>query len=216
MPALATGVVSIATGNYHALALRADGRVVAWSYDGNRLGEATVPPGLADIVGVAAGGFTSLALRSDGTVVGWGGNYNGQANSPPGLSNVVALAVGATHSVALRRDGTVVVWGQNSYTPAGLSNVVAISANIDLGTIALVGDAPPLLHCALNNPAWKGQRFSVSLQTESGHTYRLESKASWNDTHWTALPLVSGIACPVTLTDPAAAAQQRFYRARRW
>jgi len=51
---------------------------------------------------------------------------------PTDLSNIVAIAAGANYSLALRGDGTVAAWGDNSHgqlnVPAGLTNVVAISA----------------------------------------------------------------------------------------
>lgn len=48
----------------------------------------------------------------------------------PGLSNVIAVAGGSGFSLALRADGTVYGWGSGTSTnvPAGLNNVVSISA----------------------------------------------------------------------------------------
>ena len=48
------------------------------------------------------------------------------------MTNVVAIAATGSFSMALKANGTVVGWGHNSYgeitIPAGLTNVVAISA----------------------------------------------------------------------------------------
>ena len=129
-------MLAVAAGNWHSLALRADGTIIAWG--DNSLGQATAPPGLSNVVAIACGGDHSLALRSDGTVAAWGSDFGadgmraGQADVPPGLEQVVAIAGGGFHSLALKADGTVVAWGDNSRgqatVPSVLSRVVAIAA----------------------------------------------------------------------------------------
>ncbi|MCX8107290.1 MAG: RCC1 domain-containing protein [Verrucomicrobiae bacterium] len=49
---------------------------------------------------------------------------------PGDLTNVIAIAAGWEHALALRDDHTVVGWGNGTAkdVPAGLSNVVAVSA----------------------------------------------------------------------------------------
>ena len=83
-PSGLSGVVDVAAGYYHSLALRSDGTVVAWGH--NNRGQAALPSGLSDVVDVAAGSRHSLALKSDGTVVGWGDNFYGETTIPSGLS----------------------------------------------------------------------------------------------------------------------------------
>lgn len=135
------GVVSVAGGQYHSLALKCDGTVVAWGAGaGNRserdFGQCDVPPDLTNAVAIAAGGYHSLALRSDGTVVAWGATNIVETpiavTVPPGLRNVIAIAAGFFHSAALTADGHVVVWGQNSFNvtniPNAATNVIAISS----------------------------------------------------------------------------------------
>jgi hypothetical protein len=122
-----TGVLAIAAGYYHGLALKNDGTVIGWANtDG-----ANVPAGLANIRAIAAGIDHSLALLSNGTVVAWGWNNFGQASVPIGLSDITAISAGDYHSMALRKNGTVVVWGGQDSSiqpPSGLSEVAAISA----------------------------------------------------------------------------------------
>jgi alpha-tubulin suppressor-like RCC1 family protein len=96
VPELAN-VVAIAAGEFHSLALLANGTVMAWGVDnaaqlglGNTTGPnqcaGTVPcskkpiqvPGLSGVVAIAAAANFSLALRADGTVVAWGQDLNGQ------------------------------------------------------------------------------------------------------------------------------------------
>lgn len=73
------GVVQLAAGEMHVLALREDGTVVGW---GNSPVRHAVPEGLAEVTFVAAGNDHSLALRSDGTVVAWGKNSRRQLEPP--------------------------------------------------------------------------------------------------------------------------------------
>jgi Regulator of chromosome condensation (RCC1) repeat len=130
-----TGVLAVAAGHYHNLALRGDGTVVGWGGQGLSepdFGETTVPSGLTDVIAIAAGNDHNLALKGDGTVVAWGSNANGQTTIPIGLAGVTAIAAGRDHSLALKDDGTVVAWGLNhagqTNIPAGLIGVTAIAA----------------------------------------------------------------------------------------
>lgn len=83
-----TRFTKVAAGGGHNLALKADGAVVAWGWNGS--GQSAVPGGLTGVVAIAAGSSHSLALKADGTVVAWG---NGPA-VPTGLNEVVAIAAG--------------------------------------------------------------------------------------------------------------------------
>ena len=76
MPAGLTGVIAIAAGYAHSLALKSDGTVVAWG--SNDYGQSNVPAGLTGVTAIAGGYGHSLALKSDGTVVAWGDNHYGQ------------------------------------------------------------------------------------------------------------------------------------------
>lgn len=129
-PADLTDVVAIAVQTQFALALRIDGTVVGWGYNGH--GQSSPPPGLSDVTAIAAGPYHSLALKRDGTVVGWGSNVWHQCIPPAGLSGVVAISAAIDYSLALKGDGTVVGWGDNGHgcaiPPAGLTDVAAISA----------------------------------------------------------------------------------------
>jgi alpha-tubulin suppressor-like RCC1 family protein len=123
-------VIAIAAGDFHSLAFKSDGTVVAWGQ--NRYGEGAVPPGPTGVVAIAAGRNHSVALRSDGTVFTWGDMWADMAigpRIPAGLNGVTAIAAGERHALALRNDGTVVRWGDlRSSVPAGLDDAVAIAA----------------------------------------------------------------------------------------
>ena len=81
--------------------------------------------------------------------------------------------------------------------------------------VALLGDNPVTqlpLRPVFTNPG----EFGVSVPTQCGRVYRLESKDSLNDISWIALPLVAGTSAAVVLTDPSATNVHRFYRVRQW
>ena len=132
-----TGIVAIATGSYHSLALKSDGTVWSWGNDGfGQLGDdATFVDkptpvqvnGLTGIIAIAAGAFHSFALKNDSTVWSWGYDAQGQlgddailANMPTpvpvdaALTGIIAIAAGGNHSLALKSDGTVWSWGSDA------------------------------------------------------------------------------------------------------
>jgi hypothetical protein len=164
------GVVAVAAGDYHSLALKRNGTVVAWGSiinvpahwtnvvaitpalalraDGTVVampGSFDVPSGLNNVVTIASGNSHHLALNDDGTVIAWGNNNWGQIDVPSGLRRVIAIAAGGGHSLALQSDGKVVAWGSYSSVPArvpsDVSNVVAIACG-ENHRLALRRDGP--------------------------------------------------------------------------
>ncbi|OPY63605.1 MAG: Cadherin-like beta sandwich domain protein [Pelotomaculum sp. PtaU1.Bin065] len=142
-----------AAGSCNVMALRGDGTVVVWGYDGD--GQCQVPESARDVAAIATGGDSGspvcLALKKDGTVVAWGGNINGICDVPAGLSGVAAISVGSGHCLALKEDGTVAAWGANGAgqcdVPPGLSDVARVFAGKGFslalkndGTVAAWGD----------------------------------------------------------------------------
>lgn len=144
-----SGVVAIAAGYLHSLAVLKDGTVWAWGLnnlgqlgDGSTLDRPTPVPvldlngqPLGDVIAIAGGGWHSLALRRDGTVWAWGYNANGQlgdgstVNRPTAvvvrdlngqpLKGWVAIAAGYSHSLAALENGTVWAWGYNQLGQLG-------------------------------------------------------------------------------------------------
>jgi len=144
-----SNVKAIASTNFDIMALKEDGTVVVWGYNGDGQCDAD----LSDVTAIATGNVYSpycLALKEDGTVVAWGDNTDGQCDVPADLSDVTAIAAGNDNCLALKSDGTVAVWGNDEYcaqVPADLSNVARIYPNVALkedGTVVTWGiDAPP-------------------------------------------------------------------------
>ena len=145
IPAGLSNIVAIAAANTpwsQGLVLRKDGVVVDLGR-GNGLENGEVVA--SNAVAIAEGDAHGLALQCDGTVVEWGSYTSGVSGGNTGnatsklvtingqiLDNVIAIAASGNNSMALKNDGTVVAWGklgqQPATVPAGLSNVVAISA----------------------------------------------------------------------------------------
>jgi alpha-tubulin suppressor-like RCC1 family protein len=106
-----TNVVAIAAGHDRSLALKSDGSVWGWGYNGfAETGAGSNTPAavltpvqvvgpngtgfLSGVSAIAARGYFSMALKSDGTVWAWGANGNGElgqnfigsgASAPPVL-----------------------------------------------------------------------------------------------------------------------------------
>ena len=129
-----TGVVKIALSSNAVFAVRQDGTVWDWGYNGyGNLGDGTTTahfspeqvPGLSGITQVAGFAQYALARRSDGTVWAWGDNTDGELGdgtvtahlSPeqvPGLTGITQVADGLLASFAVRSDGTLLAWGSEA------------------------------------------------------------------------------------------------------
>ncbi|MET3508230.1 RCC1 domain-containing protein [Halalkalibacter oceani] len=131
------GILQIAGGRNHSLALTADGKVLAWGE--NKIDKTMVPIEVPDeaqsnIVSVSAGDNHSLALTVSGEVIAWGG-AEGTDVPEEAKSDIVAIAAGpaAFHSLALTSSGEVIAWGRNDHgqtvvPDAAKSGVIAIAA----------------------------------------------------------------------------------------
>lgn len=136
-----SNVVALAAGGAHALALRGDGSVAGWGYNGfGQLGngnhltqdspaestwnDAGTARPYADAVGLCAGTLHSLVLRGSGEIRAMGTNADGQLGDGSntdrargvavgGITNATAVACGGNHSLALLADGTLSAWGAN-------------------------------------------------------------------------------------------------------
>lgn len=137
VPAGLTGVVAVAGGGNHTVALRGNGTVAAWWY--NDYKQCDVPTGLTNATGVSAGDYHSGALKRDGVVVVWGVN----TNELTGQSNMVAIASAAYWNMGVKQDGTVIEWKTDGListnTPTNLVNVTEVARG-KVHSVAVRGD----------------------------------------------------------------------------
>jgi len=189
VPASATNVVSIASGQYHCVVAKADGNVVCWGTDGS--GQSTVPPAATNVVSVAAGEKLSVALRSDGTVVAWGEWYTGSGPvSLDGVTNHVrAISAGGNHITVLKDDGTVECYGANQAgqcnTPEGLSDVIAVSGGL-AHSLALRADGTVVKWG--NLPEFPSTPPAGFVAIDGGHTHALGLRTNGTVVAWGTMP----------------------------
>jgi Alpha-tubulin suppressor and related RCC1 domain-containing proteins len=134
-----SGIVAIACGRYHSMALLADGTVWAWGYNNSgQLGidsteNAYCPEevhSISNIKLIACGDNYSFAVTGDGVLFAWGSNaYGGLGDntntnrSEPVeityITDIIAIDAGNSHTMALKSDGTVWTWGGNALGQLG-------------------------------------------------------------------------------------------------
>ena len=142
----------VAGGGYHTAAIKTDGTLWAWGYNGQgQLGDNTVVNKSSPVQTIAggtnwkqvAGGFNhTAAIKTDGTLWTWGYDNYGQlgdntivAKSSPvqtitGGTNWKQVACGSYHTAAIKTDGTLWTWGYNPYGQLGNNTVVNESSTV--------------------------------------------------------------------------------------
>lgn len=149
-----TGVVAIAAGTSHSMALRTDGTVWTWGTDYfgfGRLGNGTtgtvaaapvrveVTPGvaLANVLSIAAGYDHSLAITSDGTAYAWGFNTNGtlgdgtttSRSRPAVVKDLAGNALTAIVAVAAGNRFSMYLKSDGTVWASGINNVGQLGDN---------------------------------------------------------------------------------------
>ena len=138
VPALTSGILSVAAGGAHSLALKTDSSVMSWGDNafgqlgiGSQINHSTPVAALgAGVALIAAGANHSLAVKTGGSLYTWGANTNSQlgdgatANrSTPfnvvNPTNIVAIAGGGRHSAAIDNKGKLFLWGDNYFGQVG-------------------------------------------------------------------------------------------------
>ena len=127
---------------YHTLALKSNGTLWAWGWNGDgRLGDGSTGEKNSPVqigsdnkwVSIAGGATHTVALKSDGSLWSWGLNEYGQLGlgdpferHVPMITSIatnwVSIAAGAEHTLALKSDGTLWAWGYNGDGDLGLGD----------------------------------------------------------------------------------------------
>ena len=127
-------------GFYHTAAIKTDGTLWTWGYNGygqlgNNTSDNTSSP-VTTVAGgtnwkqVACGGDYTAAIKTDGTLWTWGDNNFGQLGdssmfkSSPGTTagggtNWKQISAGFFNTAAIKTDGTLWTWGRNLYGEIG-------------------------------------------------------------------------------------------------
>ncbi|WP_179136313.1 fibronectin type III domain-containing protein [Paenibacillus sp. 32352] len=143
-----SGVISIAAGLGHTLALKGDGTVWGWGYNydgqvGNGSNSNRYSPtqvlNVNNIKSIGIGLYFGYAVKNDGTVWVWGDAFNGKlgtgnlreytpVQSPP-LSSVKMVAQGKAndYTLSMKQDGTV--WGMGLNRSGQLGDGTTTAAN---------------------------------------------------------------------------------------
>ena len=141
-------------GNGSTFALKDDGTLWAWGYNGygelglgdtdTRQTPAQVP-GHTGWVAFATGTDHIVALKADGTVWTWGKNGDGQlglgytslsVGTPTevtGAQDCVSVGAGDMHSLAITADGTLLAWGYNYAGQLGDGTTETRTAPVEVG-----------------------------------------------------------------------------------
>lgn len=119
----AAATAQVDAGTSHTLALKSDGSLWAWGYNGyGQIGNGTSSDASPTQIGagfahISAGGQHSFAIKEDCSLWAWGGNGYGQlgnsgtaysVSSPVAVgSGYAAIAAGQYHAVAVQSDGSL-------------------------------------------------------------------------------------------------------------
>jgi alpha-tubulin suppressor-like RCC1 family protein/phosphodiesterase/alkaline phosphatase D-like protein len=108
-------VVSISTGQYHNVALCADGTLAAWGYNGyGQLGDNSTTQRNAPVLVNTVSGLSALYGKT-----------------------VQGISLGVLQSAAMGADGTLATWGYNGYGALGNNTTTASSLPVTVNTTAL-------------------------------------------------------------------------------
>jgi alpha-tubulin suppressor-like RCC1 family protein len=185
------GIVAVAAGASHSLALDNTGKVWAWGLDSSgQLGDADSTltsqsspvsvlkngTALINVIGMAANATNSFAFRNDGTVYAWGDNSTGELGTGAITSSLSAIQVSGlstmaavTNEAALDPNGIVWTWGTNNNGQLGIG-YTGYYATLPLAVNPLATSSPTLTTTAGNGQTVTDGTFSspFTISASSG------------------------------------------------
>ncbi|MCR5795888.1 MAG: protein kinase [Solobacterium sp.] len=126
-PLIWKDVIGVSAGDYHTVALKEDGTVIAAG--SNDLGECDVSE-WRNIVEISAGDYYTVGLREDGTVNVTGYSIRNEDDAA-GWNNIISVAAADEHTLGLKDDGTVAAVGNNDKGQCNVSeweDIISVSA----------------------------------------------------------------------------------------
>ena len=150
----ASNWASIMTGGDHTIAIKTDGTLWAWGYNGSgQLGDGTNTQRNSPVqIGTATNwasisqlGSHTVAIKTDGTLWAWGSNAQGQLgdgtttnrNSPVQIgtaTNWKSIGAGSGHTMAIKTNGTLWAWGYNGSGQLGDGTNTNRNSPVQIGT----------------------------------------------------------------------------------
>ncbi len=145
----------VSAGAEFSVALRSDGTLWSWGFNGNgQLGSnsSNLSEDIPQQVGegnnwldVATGGFHCLALKNDSTLWAWGLNGSGQLGTGNVAQQSAPVQIGTdtdwkyieggqAHSLAIKENGTLWAWGFNTFGQLGNNSTVDLNEPTQIGT----------------------------------------------------------------------------------
>jgi alpha-tubulin suppressor-like RCC1 family protein len=159
-----TGIISVAAGQRHVVALASDGEVYIWGNnfygmlgindpETNLVKNTPVHVStLSGITQIASGRYFSLALKNNGKVYGWGYNQTGELGQGAGntsdkfapveltvVSDIVSISAGRNFSMAVASDGKIYSCGQNNQGQLGRGTYSATATTANPTPALVIG-----------------------------------------------------------------------------
>lgn len=201
--------LQVASGGIHNVALRGDGTLWSWGFNGfGQLGDGSTTGKNSPIqvgtdnkwVSAAGGYYYTMALKSNGTLWAWGNNQFGQLgdgttankNTPVQVgtdTKWVNIACGVSHTIALKSDGTLWAWGANTYGQLGDGTTTNKTTPVQIGTdfkwVSIACGSSYTLALKSDGTLWSWGENSYGQLGEGTTTNRNTPTQVGNDIIWT-------------------------------
>ena len=202
--------VKVSCGAEFTLALRSDGSLWSWGFNGDgQLGigdtvERDAPIRIGKDTNwkdIAAGGFHSLALKKDGSLWAWGSNFYGQLGDGDTVKQRSPIRIGADKdwesinaswvtSFAIKKDHSLYTWGFGGFGQTGDTLLHGTKIPTRLGVssdwLTVSAGGQHVLALKTDHTLWSwGANTSGQLGQGSDETYHSTPQRIGSDTNWT-------------------------------